>query len=174
MKLQITAVTQPHYSPDLVPCDFWLFPKLKSPLKGKRFQTVNSGKYDGAADGNWENCVKSQGAYFEGDYIVIVLCTMFLVPCILFNKHLYFSYYMAGYLLDRPHMCTGLLSESPVRQERPAAYSSPGCGTAFPSPQGPSLWAPSASFHFNLVLPSTYIVYELLHTSVSSSAQKES
>ena len=24
-------------SPDLVPCDSWLFPKLKSPLKGKRF-----------------------------------------------------------------------------------------------------------------------------------------
>ena len=28
------------YSPDLVPCNFWLFPKLKSPLRGKRFQTV--------------------------------------------------------------------------------------------------------------------------------------
>ena len=27
------------YSPDLAPVDFWLFPKLKSPLKGKRFQT---------------------------------------------------------------------------------------------------------------------------------------
>ena len=25
----------------LVPCDFWLFPKLKSPLKGKRFQTID-------------------------------------------------------------------------------------------------------------------------------------
>ena len=34
-------VTKPPYSPDLVPCDFWLFPKLKSPLKGKRFQTVD-------------------------------------------------------------------------------------------------------------------------------------
>ena len=30
-----------HYSPDLLPCDFWLFPKLKLPLKGKRFQTIN-------------------------------------------------------------------------------------------------------------------------------------
>ena len=28
------------YSSDWVPCDFWLFPKLKSPLKGKRFQTI--------------------------------------------------------------------------------------------------------------------------------------
>ena len=39
---QITQVTQPPYSPDLVPCNFWLFPKLKSPLKGKRFQTVDN------------------------------------------------------------------------------------------------------------------------------------
>ena len=38
-KPQIIQVTQPLYSPDLVPCDFWLFPKLKPPLKGKRFQT---------------------------------------------------------------------------------------------------------------------------------------
>ena len=29
------------YSPNLVPCDFWLFPKLKSPIKGKRFQTID-------------------------------------------------------------------------------------------------------------------------------------
>ena len=26
---------------DLVPCYFWLFSKLKSPLKGKRFQTID-------------------------------------------------------------------------------------------------------------------------------------
>ena len=29
------------YGPDLVPCNFWLFLKLKSPLKGKRFQTIH-------------------------------------------------------------------------------------------------------------------------------------
>ena len=40
-KYQITQVTQPLYSSDLAPCDFWIFPKLKSPLKGKRFQTVD-------------------------------------------------------------------------------------------------------------------------------------
>ena len=40
-KHQITQVTQPPYSPDLAPCDFWLYLKLRSPLKGKRFQTVN-------------------------------------------------------------------------------------------------------------------------------------
>ena len=31
----------PLYSPYMVPWDFWLFPKLESPLKGKRFQTTN-------------------------------------------------------------------------------------------------------------------------------------
>jgi hypothetical protein len=36
-KHRITQVSQPPYSPDLAPCDFWLFPKLKSPLKGRRF-----------------------------------------------------------------------------------------------------------------------------------------
>ena len=39
----------------------------------------DSGKYKGTADGDWENCVRSQGAYFEGDWGVIVLCTIFLV-----------------------------------------------------------------------------------------------
>ena len=40
-KHQIPQVTQPLYSPDLVLCNFWLFPKLKSPLKMKKFQAVN-------------------------------------------------------------------------------------------------------------------------------------
>ena len=64
----------------------------------------DSGKYYRAADGDWENCVRSQSAYFGGDWGVIVLCTMFLVSCIFFKKWLYFSYYMAGYLLDRPQI----------------------------------------------------------------------
>ena len=42
----------------------------------------DSGKYDGAADNSWENFVRSLGAYFEGDWGVIVLCTVFLVPSI--------------------------------------------------------------------------------------------
>ena len=52
----------------------------------------DSGKYNGVADGNCVNCVRSQGAYFEGDWSVIVPCMMFLVSCIFFNKCLYFSY----------------------------------------------------------------------------------
>ena len=40
-KHEITEVTMHLYSPDLVPFDFWHFPKLKSPLEGKRFQTAH-------------------------------------------------------------------------------------------------------------------------------------
>ena len=64
----------------------------------------DSGKYVRAADGDWESCVRSQGAYFEGNWGIIVLCTMFLVSYIVFTKCLYLSYYMAGHLLDRPRM----------------------------------------------------------------------
>lgn len=31
---------QPQYSPDLAPAEFFLFPKLKAPMKIKRFATV--------------------------------------------------------------------------------------------------------------------------------------
>ena len=33
-------IPQPSYLPDLAPCDFWLFPKLKRPLRGHRFVTI--------------------------------------------------------------------------------------------------------------------------------------
>ena len=41
VKHQITQVTQLPYSLDLVLWNFWLFPKLKSSLKRKRFWTVD-------------------------------------------------------------------------------------------------------------------------------------
>ena len=74
----------------------------------------DSGKYDRAADGTsnkgfcrgfeqwkrcWENCVRSQGTYFEGDWGIIVLCTMFLVSS---SVKSLFLYYMAVYFVDRP------------------------------------------------------------------------
>jgi len=36
------VVPQPPYSPDLSPCDFFLFPKLKFHLKGRHFGTVDN------------------------------------------------------------------------------------------------------------------------------------
>ena len=38
----ISVVPQPPYSPDLSPCDFFLFPKLKIHLKGRHFGTVDN------------------------------------------------------------------------------------------------------------------------------------
>ena len=48
--------------------------------------------------GLWENCVRFQGAQFEGDWGVIVLCTMFPVSCIFFNKCLFFL--LCGWILS--------------------------------------------------------------------------
>ena len=118
VKHHITQVTHPPYSSDFMSCDFWLFPKLKSPLKRKWFQNVREIQENMTGQlmaipmndfaecfeqwkRHWENCVRSQGAYFEGDWGVIVLYTMFLVSCIFFNKCT-FSYYMAGYFLNHP------------------------------------------------------------------------
>jgi len=39
-KHQTFVVPHPPHSPDLAPADFLLFPKLKTTLKGRRFQTV--------------------------------------------------------------------------------------------------------------------------------------
>ena len=86
----------------------WLltFPKTKMTFEREEISDSwwNSGKCNGAADGIWENCVRSQDAYFERDWGVIVLCTTFLVSCIFFNKCFYFSYYLAVSFLNRPHI----------------------------------------------------------------------
>ena len=70
------------------------FPRTKITFEREEFSDHRwaSGKYNGVADGDWESCVRSQGAYFEGDWGIIVLWTMFLVSCTFFNKCLYFPY----------------------------------------------------------------------------------
>ena len=40
----IKTVPHPPYSPDLAPCDFWLFPKLKEKLRGCRYETIEEMK----------------------------------------------------------------------------------------------------------------------------------
>jgi hypothetical protein len=39
-KKSILKFVHPPYSPDLAPCDFWLFPKLKTALKGHSFSDI--------------------------------------------------------------------------------------------------------------------------------------
>ena len=35
----LKTLPHPPYSPDLAPCDFWLFSRIKDELRGKRFST---------------------------------------------------------------------------------------------------------------------------------------
>jgi len=77
----ISVVLQPPYSPDLSPCDFFLFPKLKFHLKGCHLGTVDNIQKVRALPHEdfqhcyreWEQClqqcVASQGNYFEGDNV---------------------------------------------------------------------------------------------------------
>jgi hypothetical protein len=72
------------YSPDMAPCDFWLFPRLKTLLKSSRFDshedniqnvmmqlhTVPKQAFQKCFqrwEDCWAKCLESQGAYFEGD-----------------------------------------------------------------------------------------------------------
>jgi transposase len=80
----IPVVHQAPYSPDMAPCDFWLFPKLKRPLKGSRFDSREDIMRNVTKELRnlskeafqecfrqwkecWAKCVESQRAYFEGD-----------------------------------------------------------------------------------------------------------
>ena len=107
VKHQITQVTQPPDSPDLVCCDFWLFLKLKSPLKGKRFQTVNkiqenmTGQLIASGRTVWGPKIPTlKGTEASFSY---AQCFLYLVSS---SINVYFSHSMAEYFLDRPGMKT--------------------------------------------------------------------
>ena len=79
-KMGTKTVPHPPYSPELAPCDFWLFPKLR----GCRYETIEYMKeavkkvidtltqeyFDGAIQKLLERYNKCNAArdYFEGDY----------------------------------------------------------------------------------------------------------
>ena len=79
-----SVLPQPPYFPDLVPADFFLFPKLKSTLKDPRFESIEAIKTNSLAHlrsipktafqecfrtlkKRWQRCIQSRGEYFEGD-----------------------------------------------------------------------------------------------------------
>ena len=102
-KHHITQVTQSPCSPDFVSCNFWLFPKLKSSLKGKRFRPLM--RFRKTRWGSWwwlgelceiQSCLLWRGLRHH--------CPMYNVSCIFFSKCLYFSYYMGGHFLDRSQL----------------------------------------------------------------------
>ena len=76
----IKTVPHPPYSPDLAPCDFWLFPKPR----GCRYETIEAMKkavkkvidtltqedFHAAFQKlleRYNKCISAGGAYFEGD-----------------------------------------------------------------------------------------------------------
>jgi hypothetical protein len=80
----ITVIPHLPYSPDLTPCDFFLFPKMKLRLKGRRFDMTEEihakmqEVFDALTFENfhgsmkswetcWDRCIHAQGDYFEGD-----------------------------------------------------------------------------------------------------------
>ena len=70
-----TVLPQPPYSPDITPADFFLFPKLKSTLKGHCFESIEAIKTNSLAHlrsipktaFQEQRCIQSRGEYFEGD-----------------------------------------------------------------------------------------------------------
>ena len=85
-KNNIALLEQPPYSPDLAPCDFVLFPKLKEVIKGTRFQDSEAIKTSvtrelrtipeesiqdcvKAWQRRLERCIRAQGDYFEGNML---------------------------------------------------------------------------------------------------------
>lgn len=82
----VTALQHPPYSPDLSPPDFFLFPRLKNHLKGRRFAnadevTANATRALRLVSQNgfqecfqslytrWQKCVTAEGNYFEGNVV---------------------------------------------------------------------------------------------------------
>ena len=103
-KHQIIQMTQAPYSPDLAPCDFWLFPKLKSPLKGMRFQTVNEIQENttGQLMGIGELCEVPKCLLWRG---LRHHCPMYNVSCVLYLQYMsLFFIVKAGYFLDWPRV----------------------------------------------------------------------
>jgi len=89
----VTTLQHPPYSPDLALADLYLFPRLKSALKGqrlcdatdiiknateelKRLSQNGFQEYFQHFYSRWQKCVVAQGDYFEGNvtYMIALLC----------------------------------------------------------------------------------------------------
>ena len=83
-KNNMRVIPHPPYSPDLAPCDFFLFPKLKLRMKVRRFDTIEEIQEESqrvldtipkrdfhgcfqAWQKGWDRCIRAKGEYFEGD-----------------------------------------------------------------------------------------------------------
>ena len=90
-KNNVTVIPHPPCSPDLPPCDFFLFSRMKGQMKGKRFfagvsevkkkmlevlkniVTEEFQKCFQQWEKRWYKCTESKGEYFEGDWSCICI-----------------------------------------------------------------------------------------------------
>ena len=80
--LRFQVIPHPPYSPDLAPCDFFLFPKLKEHLKGTKFNSDEEVKAEikrwfnaqpeefylngiSKLVNRWQKCIALEGSYVE-------------------------------------------------------------------------------------------------------------
>jgi hypothetical protein len=85
---QITVLEHPPCPPDLAPSQFYLFPKIKKILKGRRFgdiddirsimmaalKAISQNQFQNCFEGrtrHLQGCIASQGKYSEGNHIDI-------------------------------------------------------------------------------------------------------
>ena len=83
-KNKIAVISHPPYSSDLAPCNFFLSPKMKLKLKGRRFDTIEEIQaesqrvLDTPTENDfqeafqkwrrrWNRCLHGGGNYFKGD-----------------------------------------------------------------------------------------------------------
>ena len=95
----------PSYSLDFAPCNFGLFPKLKSPVKGKRYQTI------GAIQENMTGQLMVIGRTVWGPKVRTLKGTevlLFYVQCFLYpvsssiNFSIFHSTWLDTFCIDRP------------------------------------------------------------------------
>jgi hypothetical protein len=83
-KYKMGVILYPPYSPDLAHCVFFLFPKIKLKLKGRRFDTIEEIQAESQRvldtltekdfqeafqkwRRRWDRCLYAGGNYFEND-----------------------------------------------------------------------------------------------------------
>ena len=102
VKHQILQVTQPPVAQTWCPVTSGFSWNSNHLWKGRDFRLPVRFRETGKA-GDWESCVRSQGACFEGDWGVIALCS---VSCVLFNKCLFRITRLSIFWTDHAHMHT--------------------------------------------------------------------
>ena len=77
-KMGIKTVPHRPYSPDLAPCDFWLFPKLRGCCRYETIEemkeavmkvidTLTQEDFMRPSRSCWNKCIAAGGDYFKGD-----------------------------------------------------------------------------------------------------------